>query len=224
MACSHEGAQREPSERARLRMVEQQIEARGIRDPAVLDAMRQVPRHEFMPEAVRDRAYTDNAVPIGHAATISQPYVVAAMTEAIEPRPGQKVLEVGTGSGYQAAVLAALGMRVFSIEYVPELAERAAADLVRLGYAEVQVRAGDGFGGWPEQAPFDAIVVTAAPPSVPPPLLEQLAVGGRLVIPVGVGSQELLRITRTETGHTREELLPVRFVPMRGEAQEPRER
>jgi protein-L-isoaspartate(D-aspartate) O-methyltransferase len=201
-------------------MVKEQLEARGIRDQRVLDAMRVVPRHKLVPESIRDDAYRDNAFPIGHGATISQPYIVALMTEALDIAPGARVLEVGTGSGYQAAVLAELGARVFSIEYVPALAERAAADLARLGYDSVSVRTGDGYAGWPEEAPFDGIVVTAAPDHVPAPLLEQLRIGGKLVIPVGDRSQELLLLTRTEEGHERESLIPVRFVPMQGKAQE----
>ena len=217
-SCHGDGE--DPTRGARRRMVEEQLAARGIRDPRVLAAMRAVPRHELVPEAIRDDAYRDNAFPIGHGATISQPFVVGAMTEALDVEPGARVLEVGTGSGYQAAVLAELGAQVFSIEYVPELAERAAADLARLGYEGVRVRAGDGYAGWPEEAPFDAIVVTAAPDHIPPALLEQLRVGGKLVIPVGDSSQELLLLTRTADGFERETLFPVRFVPMRGEAQE----
>ena len=205
---------------ARERMVSRQLEARDIRDPRLLAAMGRVPRHELVPEGVRDMAYEDRALPIGHAQTISQPYVVAAMTQALELAGGERVLEIGTGSGYQAAVLAELGARVFTIEIVEPLAERARADLQRLGYAGVQVRAGDGYRGWPEEAPFDAIVVTAAPDHVPEPLIEQLAEGGRMVLPVGRGDQELLRITKTPDGLRRERLFGVRFVPMTGEAEE----
>jgi protein-L-isoaspartate(D-aspartate) O-methyltransferase len=201
-------------------MVEEQIAARGVRDRRVLAAMRAVPRHELVPESVRDDAYRDGAFSIGHGATISQPFIVGVMTEALRLSPGARVLEVGTGSGYQAAVLAELGARVFSIEYVPALAERAAAALARLHYDAVTVRAGDGYAGWPEEAPFDGILVTAAPDHVPPALIEQLRVGARLVLPVGGDSQELLVLTRTDEGYERESLFPVRFVPMRGEAQE----
>ena len=196
------------------------IEEAGVRDPGVLAALRAVPRHELVPEAVRELAYEDHPLPIGQNQTISQPYIVALMSELAHVKPGDRVLEVGTGSGYQAAVLAELGAEVYSIEIVEPLARRAAADLARLGYAErVHVRAGDGYRGWPEHAPFAAIVVTAAPPAVPQPLVEQLAVGGRLVIPVGDAYQELRVIVRTESGVREEPSIPVRFVPMTGEAQ-----
>ncbi|MGH0029130.1 MAG: protein-L-isoaspartate(D-aspartate) O-methyltransferase [Myxococcota bacterium] len=208
------------SDAARQRMVTQQIAGRGVRDERVLDAMRRVPRHELVPENVRDDAYADRALPIGMGQTISQPYVVGFMSEALDLQPGEKVLEVGTGSGYQAAVLVAMGARVFTIEYVPELAERAARDLARIGFSPEAARAGDGYGGWPEHAPFDAIVVTAAPDHVPPALIEQLAVGGRMVLPVGDFQQELVLLRRTEDGVQREDLIGVRFVPMRGEAEE----
>jgi len=204
----------------RVAMVERQIAARGVRDPAVLEAMRQVPRHRFVPEALADEAYEDRPLPIGRGQTISQPYVVAAMTEALEPEPGDRILEVGTGSGYQAAVLAAIVKEVKSIEIVPELAASASQLLSELGYANVEVIAGDGFQGLPEQAPFDGIIVTAAPPEVPPPLLEQLADGGRLVIPVGRGFQELKVLKRRGSSWQEESLFPVRFVPMTGEAQD----
>lgn len=209
----------ERDRRAVERMIEHHLVPRGIRDPRVLEAMRRVPRHELVPEDLRPQAYGDSPLPIGYGQTISQPYIVAAMTEAAGVAPGAKVLDVGTGSGYQAAVLAEIGARVWSIEIVPELAERAARDLARLGYGTVTVRAGDGYRGWPEHAPFDAILVAAAPPEVPAPLIEQLAVGGRLVIPVGDDYQELRVITRTRDGSTSETLFPVRFVPMTGEAQ-----
>jgi protein-L-isoaspartate(D-aspartate) O-methyltransferase len=201
-------------------MVREQIEARGVRNAAVLAAMGAVPRHELVPESVREHAYEDRPLPIGHLQTISQPYVVAAMSEALDLGPEERVLEIGTGSGYQAAVLSGLCREVFSIEIVAPLAERARTELARLGYDNVQVRSGDGYRGWPEQAPFDAIVVTAAPDHVPQPLLDQLALGGRLVMPVGDTFQELIRITRTEGGFERESLFPVRFVPMTGEARQ----
>ena len=206
----------------REQMVERTIAARGVEDPRVLDAMRAVPRHRFVPEELRSRAYEDRPLPIGHGQTISQPYIVAFMTEAVAPRPGDRVLEVGTGSGYQAAVLDELGARVFSIEIVEPLAERAARDLAATGY-DVAVRAGDGYRGWPDEAPFDVILITAAPDHVPAPLLEQLAPGGRLCLPVGAehGLQELRLITKAADGTlTERSLLPVRFVPMTGEAQE----
>jgi protein-L-isoaspartate(D-aspartate) O-methyltransferase len=206
----------------RLLMVEEQIERRGVHDPRVLEAMRTVPRHLFVPEALRDRAYDDAPLPIGDGQTISQPYIVAFMTEAAHLKPGDRVLEVGTGSGYQAAVLSSVGAEVMSIEILPGLAERARQALAAAGFAKVAVRTGDGFRGWPEAAPFDAVLVTAAPDEVPPPLLGQLKIGGVLVIPVGTGTQELIRVTRTAKGYERESLLPVRFVPMTGEARGPR--
>ena len=202
-------------------MVSRQIEARGVRDPRVLRAMREVPRHRFVPESERASAYDDPPLPIGHRQTISQPYIVALMSELANVKPGDKVLEVGTGSGYQAAVLAAMGVKVFSIEIVEPLAKRADALLKELGYAKhVQVRHGDGYAGWPEHAPFDAVIVTAAPPKIPEPLKQQLKVGGRLVIPVGKYYQSLIRVTRSKDGFDKENIIPVRFVPMTGKAQE----
>ena len=206
---------------ARLRMVSEQIEARGVRAPEVLDAMRAVPRHLFVPAESRDAAYNDGPLPIGHGQTISQPFVVAFMSDAARIRPGDRVLEIGTGSGYQAAVLAALGAHVFSIEIVPDLAERARLALAAAGAARVVVRTGDGTHGWPEEAPFDAILATAAPERIPQALLDQLRDGGRLIIPVGAGSQDLVRVTRRGDGFERESLLPVRFVPMTGDARRP---
>jgi protein-L-isoaspartate(D-aspartate) O-methyltransferase len=203
--------------RERQAMVERQIAARGIRDPRVLAAMREVPRHVFVPEAVSERAYADTPLPIGRGQTISQPYIVALMTELAELQPGDRVLEIGTGSGDQAAVLATLGCRVWSIEIVEPLAAEAAARLAGLGYDRVQVRAGDGYRGWPEAAPFDAVLVTAAPPRIPEPLLEQLAEGGRLVAPVGDGIQHLTVVSKDEGALSRRVVLPVRFVPMTGE-------
>jgi len=210
------GADDRAAERAA--MVADQIEARGVRDPLVLAAMRRVPRHRLVPEDVRPLAYADHPLPIGSGQTISQPYVVALMTEALGLAGGERVLEVGTGSGYQAAVLAEIAGEVRTVEIVPELAQRAARDLAALGYRNVHVREGDGYRGWPERAPFDAIVVTAAPDHVPQPLVDQLAVGGRLVIPVGDRDQELLVLERTPDGVERRTLTPVRFVPMTGEA------
>jgi protein-L-isoaspartate(D-aspartate) O-methyltransferase len=203
----------------RAKMVASQIEARGVRAPRVLAALRALPRHEFVPPAQRIHAYEDRPLPIGAGQTISQPYIVAVMTELLELDGSEKVLEIGTGSGYQAAVLGMLAREVYSIEIVPELARRAEADLARLGHENVHVRAGDGYRGWPEQAPFDAIVVTAAPGHVPEPLVEQLAVGGRMVLPVGDASQDLVLVTRTGDGVQQERLLGVRFVPMTGEAE-----
>lgn len=204
---------------ARERMVRQQIEARGVRDPRVLEAMRKVPRHLFVPSSLQSHAYDDTPLPIGHQQTISQPYIVAFMSESLELKPGQRVLEIGTGSGYQAAVLAELAREVFSIEIVEPLAKEADERLKELGYTNIKLRVGDGYRGWPEAAPFDAIMVTAAPDHVPPALIEQLAEGGRLVLPVGRLLQELVRIRRTPEGPRRESLLPVRFVPMTGEAE-----
>ncbi len=204
---------------AREKMVREQLVARGVRDARVLDAMGSVPRHEFVPSDRRDQAYEDRPLSIGHGQTISQPYMVAVMSELAELTPGEKVLEVGTGSGYQAAVLAALDVEVYSIEIVKPLAEQARATLERVGFPKVQLRHGDGYRGWPEHAPFDAIVVTAAPAEVPEPLVEQLAVGGRLVIPVGRGVQDLMVISKDADGTRRERLFGVRFVPMTGEAE-----
>jgi len=198
----------------RARMVLEQIERRGVMDPRVLRAMESVPRHLFVPEAYRGGAYEDGPLPIGEGQTISQPYIVAFMSEAIRPRPTDRVLEIGTGSGYQTAVLSRLVRHVFTIEIRPQLGEAAGARLREIGCANVTARVGDGHDGWPEEAPFDAILVTAAPPETPQALLDQLAVGGRLVIPLGTLDQELVRLTRREHGFDRETLLPVRFVPL----------
>ena len=198
-------------------MVARQIRARGVRDEAVLRAMERVPRHAFVPVDVAPFAYEDGPLPIGEGQTISQPFVVAWMTEALAPRPGDRVLEVGTGSGYQAAVLAEIAGEVFSVEIVESLARRARERLGALGYGNVTVRAGDGYRGWSEEAPFDGVIVTAAAPRVPPLLLEQLREGGRLVIPVGDDPSELLVFTRTPAGTERRSLGPVWFVPMTGE-------
>jgi protein-L-isoaspartate(D-aspartate) O-methyltransferase len=201
-------------------MVSKQIEARGVHDARVLQAMRKVPRHRFVPASQRAYAYDDRPLSIGHGQTISQPYIVALMSELAGVKPGDEVLEVGTGSAYQAAVLAEMGVNVFSIEIIEPLAKRAKATLAKLGYAKsVEVRHGDGYAGWPEHAPFDAIVVTAAPPKIPEPLKQQLRIGGRLIIPVGKSYQSLLRVTRTKDGFREESVIPVRFVPMTGKAQ-----
>lgn len=203
-------------------MVDTQLVARGIRDPAVLAAMGRVPRHAFVPASERAWAYEDGPLPIGDGQTISQPYVVAFMTEAAAITPGMKVLEIGTGSGYQAAVLAEVGARVWSIEIVPTLADRARATLLGLGYGDrVTLRTGDGYRGWPEVAPFDRILLTAAPERVPEPLRAQLAVGGRMVLPVGPSEAQALVILDklADGGWREEEAFPVRFVPMTGEAE-----
>jgi protein-L-isoaspartate(D-aspartate) O-methyltransferase len=213
------GAAADPTQAARDRMVDEQLVRRGIRDGDVLAAMRAVPRHQFVPPELAPLAYADRPLPIGFDQTISQPVIVAEMTALAAVRRGQRVLEIGTGSGYQSAVLAALGADVYTIEIIEPLGKRAAADLARLGYGAVKTRIGDGYQGWPEAAPFDAIIVTAAPPAVPAPLAQQLKVGGRLVIPVGEQYQELLLITRTKRGLRQERILPVMFVPMTGRAQ-----
>jgi protein-L-isoaspartate(D-aspartate) O-methyltransferase len=206
--------------RLRLDMVEHQIRARDVRDPRVLEALRWAPRHEFVPRAIRRFAYVDDPLEIGNEQTISQPYIVALMTELLKPKPDDRILEVGTGSGYQAVVLALLVKEVYTIEIVPELAKRAEGDLKRLGYDNVHVFCGDGYRGWPDKALFDGVIVTAAPETIPQPLMDQLKTGGRLVIPVGQRySQELVVITKTERGPFRETVIPVRFVPMVGEVQ-----
>ena len=206
---------------ARQRMIEEQIRARGVTDPAVLAAMAAVPRHLFVPEGERRSAYDDQPLPIGAGQTISQPYIVALMSSLLGLKPDSRVLEVGTGSGYQAAVLSRLAREVYTIEIIQPLGERARRTLADLGYKNVHVRIGDGYRGWREAAPFDGIVVTAAPPSIPGPLMDQLKVGGKLVIPVGRAYQDLLVLTkRRDGGFDRESVLPVRFVPMTGQAQE----
>ena len=200
-------------------MVERQIATRGVVDPRVLDAMRAVPRHRFVPPSLASRAYDDSPLPIGHDQTISQPYIVAYMTEALGLPENARVLEIGTGSGYQAAVLAEVSDEVFTVEIVPELAERSTELLAELGYDNVRVRHGDGYRGWPDEAPFDGILVAAAPDHVPPALIDQLAIGARLVIPVGENIQNMTVVTKTADGSTMETTLPVRFVPMTGEAE-----
>lgn len=200
-------------------MVAETIEARNVQDERVLAAMRKVPRHEFVPEGVRRHAYEDRALPIGYGQAVSQPFLVALMAEVADIGAGERVLEIGTGSGYGAAVLAELARDVFTIEIVEPLAEQATATLARLGYENVHVRAGDGYRGWPEAAPFDAIIVTAAPPEVPEPLKKQLRVGGNLVCPVGTHRQYLRVLTRTPEGFVEHPLFEVDFVPMAGEAQ-----
>ncbi len=201
---------------SRRNMVEEQIRARGVVDDAVLGAMESVPRHEFVPDEWLDQAYADHPLPIGYAQTISQPYIVAAMTELAQIKPGDRVLEIGTGSGYQAAVLAMLTDRVFSVEIIPALAESAAARLARLGYSHVVVKNADGYLGWEEYAPFDAILVTAASDHIPPPLVAQLKDGGRMIIPVGPtgGYQTLWRVIKRDGKTSAENIMGVLFVPL----------
>ncbi len=217
MACDSADSELDRWADLRAEMVRRQIEARGIRDPAVLASIRSVPRHLFIPEEYRDLAYDDSPQAIGDGQTISQPYIVALMSELLEVGPGAKVLEIGTGSGYQAAVLAAMGVEVYSIEIRPGLCRRAAETLGDLGYENVHVRCGDGYGGWPDEAPFDGIVVTAAPEHIPDPLQNQLKDGAHLVIPVGAFYQELKVITREGDHLAERSVIPVRFVPMTGE-------
>lgn len=203
-------------EAERLRMVNEQLKARDIRDARVLDAMSRVPRHLFVPASLRSLAYRDSPLPIGHRQTISQPYIVAFMTQALDVRSNHRVLEIGTGSGYQAAVLGLLAGRVYTIEIVEPLALQARTVLAELRYRNIEVRVGNGYLGWPEHAPFDRIMVTAAPDQVPATLVQQLKVGGIMVIPVGTVEQQLHVLRRTTTGTETLETLPVRFVPMTG--------
>jgi protein-L-isoaspartate(D-aspartate) O-methyltransferase len=211
----------EMQQQRRLEMVTTQIEARGVKDKAVLTALRKVPRHRFVPAMWRGRAYADEPLPIGEGQTISQPYIVGWMTKLIEPTKKMRVLEIGTGSGYQATVLAECVGEVDTIEVVPALGKKAKALLDELGYRNIRVRIGDGYEGWRDRAPYDAIILTAAPPrDVPRPLLEQLKPGGRLVAPIGRDVQDLVRITNTPTGYKREVLAAVQFVPMTGKAQD----
>ena len=203
-------------DRLRVRMVEEQIIARGVNDELVIASMIKVPRHIFVPLHLRSLAYIDNPLPIGKEQTISQPYIVALMTASLGLKGGERVLEIGTGSGYQAAVLAEIVDTVFTIEIIPELARRARATLDTLGYRNVFVRAGDGYYGWPDEAPFDGVIVTAAAPKVPTPLVEQLKVGGKIVIPVGNFFQDLFVYEKTSDGLKLLSSLPVRFVPMKG--------
>jgi len=216
IACGAAAPPAEDPARARERMVRDQIEARGVTDARTLAALRKVERHQFVPPEVAALAYADHPLQIGDGQTISQPYIVAVMSEAIGLRGGEKVLEVGTGSGYQAAVLAEMGARVYTMEIVPTLARRARETLARLGYRSIEVREGNGWAGWPEEAPFDAIVVTAAPPTIPEALKAQLRDGGRLVIPVGDDVQELRLVTRRGATFEDKRLLMVRFVPLVG--------
>lgn len=206
--------------RLREKMVREQLQARDIRDPLVIGAMLKVPRHEFVPENLVSAAYEDNALPLAMRQTISQPYIVAYMTQALKLKGTEKVLEIGTGSGYQAAVLAEIVPDVYTIEILPELHVYAQSRLNKLGYRNIHSRIGDGYMGWPEAAPFDCIIVTAAPSEVPQPLLDQLKEGGRLVIPIGEMNQDLVIYEKHPDGVTRKTLIPVRFVPMTGKAED----
>jgi protein-L-isoaspartate(D-aspartate) O-methyltransferase len=211
------GPPQDAFEQARLAMVADQIASRGVKDARVLDAMRAVPRHEFVPLSIRGDAHADSPLPIGYGQTISQPYIVALKTELARPSPADRALEVGTGSGYQAAVLSRLVAKVFSVELVDPLAQSAAATLRRLGFDNVTVRSGDGYLGWPEEAPFDIILVTAAPEQVPPALVAQLRPGGRLLVPVGRvwDVQDLQLIEKDAAGKVKtRSVIPVRFVPL----------
>jgi protein-L-isoaspartate(D-aspartate) O-methyltransferase len=204
-------------EKERSRMVDEQILDRGVRDERVIAAMRKVPRHEFLPEAIRGMAYADNALPLGEGQTMSQPYMVALMTELLELTGAERVLEIGTGSGYQAAILAELCEKVFTVERIKTLAEKARETLNRLGYRTVAVKIYDGTYGWKEMAPFDAILVTAGAPEVPAPLIEQLKEGGRMVIPVGERfGQQLLKVVKSEKGTVTQKSIPCIFVPLIG--------
>ncbi|MEA3296919.1 MAG: protein-L-isoaspartate(D-aspartate) O-methyltransferase [candidate division Zixibacteria bacterium] len=217
-ACKSENiTEKQDYNKARTVMVERQIAARGISDQRVLQALLKVPRHLFVPRDTRPNAYIDHPLPIGENQTISQPYIVALMSELISLKGNEKVLEIGTGSGYQAAVLGELAREVYTIEIVEPLAERSRKLLDSLGYENVTVRCGDGFIGWEEHAPFDAIIVTCAPPQIPQPLLEQLADSGRMVVPVGTLWQELILIEKADGLLSEKSIIPVRFVPMTGE-------
>ena len=223
LICSQEqksNSQTDFFTRERLKMVETQIKARGVKDRLVLQAMKKVPRHLFVPKNLQNAAYWDRPLPIGHGQTISQPYIVALMTEQLKLTGKEKVLEIGTGSGYQAAILAEIAKEVYTIEIIAALGEQARIRLKNLGYQNVHVKIGDGYRGWPEQAPFDAIIVTAAPRQIPQPLIDQLKNGGRMIIPVGDLYQELILITKNSKGIIKKKsILPVIFVPMTGEAQ-----
>jgi protein-L-isoaspartate(D-aspartate) O-methyltransferase len=206
--------------RLREKMIREQLEARNVKDPRVLASMSKVPRHEFVPSNLIESAYDDCALPLKMGQTISQPYIVGYMTQALELKGTERVLEVGTGSGYQAAVLAEIVPEVYTIEILPELGEQAASTLARLGYRNIHFRIGDGYAGWPEHAPYDRIIVTAAPEKIPQPLIDQLKIGGRMIIPIGRMEQELEVLDKDSTGITRRSTIPVRFVPMTGKAQE----
>ncbi len=217
-SCKGQSARQDEWTKARAQLLKE-LRSQGIDDPNVLAAMDSVPRHEFVPAPWRSASYENRPLPIGHEQTISQPYIVAYMSQMLELKPSDKVLEIGTGSGYHAAVMSRLAKEVYTIEIVPELGENAAKLLKRLGYDNIFVRIGDGYRGWTEEAPFDAICITAAPPEIPQPLLDQLKIGGRLIAPVGENWQKLVLVRRTEDGFIKQDLIPVIFVPMTGEAQ-----
>jgi protein-L-isoaspartate(D-aspartate) O-methyltransferase len=200
-------------------MIREQLQARDIKDPRVLTSMAKAPRHEFVPADLIECSYDDCALPLRSGQTISQPYIVAYMTQALELVGTERVLEIGTGSGYQTAVLSELVLEVYTVEILAELSEQAASTLARLGCRGVHFRVGDGYAGWPEHAPYDRIVVTAAPERVPPPLIDQLKIGGRMIVPIGRAEQELAILDRESNGITRRSSIPVRFVPMTGIAQ-----
>jgi len=216
---ANQGQPGDPWAAPRRDMVELQIRERGVHQPEVLRAMESVPRHLFIPEEYRDQAYGDAPQPIGWGQTISQPYIVALMTELLELDRGDKVLEIGTGSGYHAAVLSRVAGEVYTIEIIDQLGKQAKTTLQQLGYQNVHVKVGDGYQGWPGEQPFDAIILTAAPPKIPQPLIDQLKVGGRMVVPVGSYVQDLMLLTKTAQGVEKRTVAPVRFVPMTGEVQ-----
>ena len=219
MGCQKKAISTSEFAAQRQKMIEQQLRPRGIHDERVLAAMAKVPREEFVPNNLRAQSYSDSALPISHDQTISQPFIVAFMTEQLRPQPTDRVLEIGTGSGYQAAVLAELVKDVYTIEIIEPLAKEASARLARLDYNTAHVKVGDGFQGWPEVAPFDSIIVTCAPDHVPQPLIDQLKEGGRMIIPVGgVGEQDLYLLEKKNGQLERRAVAPVRFVPMTGEA------
>ena len=210
----------EKFQESRYAMVENQIQSRGITDKEILTALRKVPRHRFVPAHLQDQAYRDEPLPIGENQTISQPFIVAYMTDQLNLKSHSKVLEIGTGSGYQAAILAELCDSVFTIEIIPTLSKSAQTVIQELGYDNIYFKIGDGYQGWLEKSPFDAIIVTAAPDHIPQPLIDQLAINGRMIIPVGDFFQDLILIQKNEKGITRDKKIPVRFVPMRGKAEE----
>ena len=223
IACGKDHRMEQSSEKyemLRNDMVENQIISRGVKDPLVIKAMKTVPRHLFIPKNEATYAYLDEPRPIGEGQTISQPYIVAFMTEQLHLKPHYRVLEIGTGSGYQAAILGQIVDTVYTIEIIPELAQKAKEVITNLNYNNIIVIEGDGYNGWPDKSPFDAIIVTAAPSKIPPPLLEQLKNGGRMVLPVGEYVQELVVVDKNESGISMENVLPVRFVPMTGKIQE----